>query len=206
MQKTLITLGIISLALLPLASSAQDTSTSTRPNREEKRETIRDQVEAKKEAVQNQMEERRSNALDKIKERVSDLMAKVIKRFEAAVERLEKLSDRIESRIKKMEAGGIDVIKAKELLATANLKIEVAKASVAGITLPLTNTVSGTSSTTALVKEKYSLLRTQIAEAKEDIKAAHAALVDVIRNLKPGANKVRTGANATTTATTTNNN
>ena len=38
------------------------------------------------------------------------------------MERLEKLSDRLESRLDKLSAGGVDVSKSKELLAEARAK------------------------------------------------------------------------------------
>jgi cellobiose-specific phosphotransferase system component IIA len=51
-----------------------------------------------------------------------------------------------------------------------------------------------------MIKKDFDGLRAQLDKAKTDIKAAHAALVDVVNNLKPGRNKT-----ATSTATTTEN-
>ena len=184
-------------------TTKQDDDSDDDKGRKSGNDSIRDQMEAKREALKTAVEERRDTAINKIKDRIADFTDKVIKRFEAALERLEKLATRIESRIAKMEAEGIDVVEAKELLLAAEAKIEIAKTSVAEISLPLQDVISDTGTTTAAIKGKYESLRAEIVKAKEDIKAAHAALVEVILNLKPGFNKIRAGANATSAATTT---
>ncbi len=170
---------------------------------EQKRETVKDQVEAQREEIRNQMEERREGAIGVIKERLSKFTENLVKRFDAAIERLEVLADRIDSRISKMEAENLDVTDAKELMVVARIKLETAKTSAAGIDLESVLVASSTATTTATIKADFDSLRTQIEKAKSDIKAAHAALVDVIKNLKPGQRKQPT---ATSTATTTDSN
>ena len=170
-------LVLVSLLALPNLSFA-----------ETKKETIKDEIEAKRESIKNSVEERRQNAVDKIKERVDQFVQNVVNRYEAAISRLEKLADRIDSRIAKMEADKIDVTKAKELMVKAKAKIEIAKTSIIGIT----TTISTNATTTALMKEEFKIIKTQVEKAKEDIKTAHAVLVDVVKNLKPGQNKLET--------------
>lgn len=245
MKNKLLLSGIlISLSLLPIFASAEETSTSVetsvdvkanidgraptkaemelrlkakaeldarKKELEQKRETIRTEIEKRKEelkteinekkdSIKNEVEKKRENAINQIKERLAKFVANTIERYEAAIERLEKLAQRIDSRIAKFEAEGVNVTKAKELMVVAKLKIETAKTSVSGINLQSELTASSTATTTVMIKKDFEGLRVQLEKAKTDIKAAHAALVDVVKNLKPGRNKT-----ATSTATSTEN-
>ncbi len=170
---------------------------------EEKREGAKEELETRKETLKDKMEERKDGALTKIQERLKKFNENVIERFEAAVERLEKLAQRIDSRIAKMEAENIDVKGAKDLMVVAKLKIETAKTSISGIDFESEVIASSTATTTVAFKKDFESLKLQIEKAKTDIKAAHAALVDVINSLKPGLNKKGTSTSATSTATTT---
>ena len=208
-NKLLGSLTLVSLLVAPLISLAysygvEDSAQSPEQNN---RETIKQNIEAKKESIKNSIEERRENALSKIEERVNKFLQHINERFDTAIERLENLARRIDSRIAKLEAEKIDVSKSKEMMLAAKAKIEVAKISVSN--LPLTLVGSTTSSTTtASIKADFKSIRTKIEKAKNDIKAAHAALIDVVKNLKPGQLKLEMklktkGEHATTTASTT---
>ncbi len=190
MKNKLLLLIVISLMILPSLSFA-----------ETNKETIKSEIDAKKESIKNSVEERRQNAVNKIKERINKFVENVVARYEAATNRLETLADRIESRITKIESRNIDVIEAKELLTVARSKIETAKISVANIAS--TTSISSLASTTGAIKKEFEDIKTQMERAKEDIKIAHAALVNVVENLKPGDNKMRNSTTATSTATTT---
>jgi ABC-type transporter Mla subunit MlaD len=178
---------------------------------EQKRETLKTEIEKrktefkteinnKKEEIKSEVEKRKEGAISQIKERLAKFTSNTVERFNAAIDRLEKLAQRIDSRIGKLEAEGVNVSKAKELMVIAKLKIETAKTSVSGISLQSELTASSTATSTAMIKKDFDGLRAQLDKAKTDIKAAHAALVDVVNNLKPGRNKT-----ATSTATTTEN-
>lgn len=174
----------------------EDKKESIKSEIESKREALKEEVENRKDSIKNSVEERRQNAVNKIKERIDQFLQDVAERFEAAINRLEKLSDRISSRINKLEAEKIDVSKAKELLIIAKAKIDIAKTSAGNITI-----ASSTATTTVALKESFKSLKTIIETAKKDIKAAHAALIDVVKNLKPGRNNDKTAT--TTSATST---
>lgn len=167
--------------------------------REEKAETIKDKIEEKRNAVKVNIEEKRGELQEKIMQRALDFTKKVVERYQAAVERLENIAERTDSRIAKFEASGSKQTKAKELMVTAKAKIELARNSVSDIKL------DGEATTTAGIKLEFDSLRKAMEKAKEDLKDAHAALVDVIKNIKPGFNKASTtpktatSTNATTT-------
>ena len=210
MKKLLISLTVAALVATPIFISAEDDDSLTgvkdrvkaelqerKEVLEQKKEQIRQEIqtrteavraemEAKRETVRSEVQQRREDALSKIRERLQHFAEKIIERYEAAVNRLEKLSERIASRIAKMEEAGIDVTEAKELLEIADLKIETAAASVAAIGTVDEIISSNTSTSTDTVRADLSSLREEMAQAKADIKAAHAALVDVVIALKPG--------------------
>ncbi len=231
MKKSLVISGILAISLLPLVSLADvSASTSAEVNvqvktraelearkreeqdkREENKDTIKATIDAKKEAVKTAVEERRQNVEKQVIDRLKKFVANLVNRFEAAVERLNTLSTRIESRIAKLEAAGIDVTESKTLLVAAKLKIQVASSSIAQIQTKADAVITG--DTRALYPE----LKSTVEQEKALIKEAQAALVEVVKSLKPGQlkldaklktkgeGKVST-TTATTTATTTDNN
>ena len=189
MRNKILLLVLVSLMILPNLSLAESTASSTKNKETEAKEikTIKDKIDAQKESLKNAVEERKQNILGKMKEKIDKFVQNMLERFDAATNRLEKIADRINSRITKMEAKSVDVSKAKELLTTARTKIDIAKISAAGIAS--TTNIYSLSTTTEVIREDFKAVKTQIEKAKEDIKTAHAALVDVINNLKPGQNK-----------------
>lgn len=215
MRKTkFLVLTILAVVLMLPVSSFADSATSSN-NREtikneieNKKEALKQEMEQKKEAVKNSVGEIRQNATDKITERVNQFVEKMIERFNAATNRLDLLVKRIESRITKIESKNIDESKAKELLATAKIKIEAAKSSISLVTFQ-TNITSAAASTTAsttaaAIKNAFKITKTQIEKAKQDLKDAHAALIDVVNSLKPGDNKLKSSSStASSSAATT---
>jgi len=193
MRNKLLISFIVLVLITPYISSAQsptkerevernrDMSSSTEP----KRETIRNKIEEKRGEMASSTAERMQNVFGNISNRVQKFMQTQKERFEAATNRLEKLASRIEARIAKIEAAGTDESESKDLLDEAKAKIETAKTSITLIVFPSVSDSSSSASTTAeLMKEAFQTTKEQIAEAKEDLKVAHAALVDVINSLK----------------------
>jgi exonuclease VII small subunit len=224
-MKNKILLSFISISLLaaPAVSLAQSSNASTKANAastttktetaKSKTPTIKDTINAQKENLQNSVTERRETVTNKIQERTSEFVKKIIERFNAAANRLDVLAQRIESRISKLKAANISTTEAEKLMVTAKNKIKSAKASITLIVLgedtasttasmASTTTTQQASSTIDAIREAFDVVTGQIQKAKDDLKAAQAALVDVVNSLKPGDNKLK---NATSTATTTTN-
>lgn len=178
----------------------QEERSSLKAEMDQKKEDIKNEVEQKKADIKNQMEERRTSAVEAVKDRLNKFIDNVVERFDAAIERLSKIADRLDSRMTKMEADGIDVSKAKDLMSVARIKIETAKTSISEISLQTQIVASSTATTTAEVKASFDGIRSSIEKAKNDVKAVRAALSDVISNLKPGLNKQATSTNATSTS------
>ncbi len=171
---------------------------------DERKDAIKNKIEERKGEIENKIDDRKDKVMENIKERLGKFTQNVVERYNAAIERLDNLMERIDSRISKLESEGADVTKAKELSALAKIKIETAKTSVAAIEIDSTLALSAsTSSSTPAYQEGFQILRSQLEKAKGDIKAAHASLIDIIENLKPGLNK-RPTTTPTTASSTTN--
>ena len=185
----------VSVGVSVTATTTNNDSTTTRG---EKIRTLKDKVEAKREDIKERMEAKREDIKDKAKGIFSDFSKKVIERFNAAIERLDKISGRIESRIGKLEAEGVDESNAKGLLVIAKAKLDIARVSVANISIAVNNAITASST----LKMNYPAVKNVVEKAKADLKNAHRALIDVVKNIKPGKNKNQT---STSTATTTSN-
>ena len=100
-------------------------------------------------------------------------------RFRTAIGRLEKLADRVDSRIVKLEEKGLDLSKAKQLLAEARIEVESAKSALGGLLVKTDTALGENEPKTAFVGVKEIL-----NGAKQDIKDAHKKLVEAIRAVK----------------------
>lgn len=145
---------------------------------QEKRELIKANFEEKKEAIKNGIEQRREAVNEKVKERLEKFINILIERFTAAQERLAELASRIESRLAKMEADGLDVSAQKTALASAKVLIGDLTQSISEIETMSTEVLTG--ETRALYPE----LKEAVEATKSEIKTAHQALVDIIVSLK----------------------
>lgn len=132
-----------------------------------------------KERILEKRAERKDAVREGAEQRISRHIDFMVKRFNAMIERLEKLTTRIESRIAKIKAEGTATAEAEAYVATAKLEIKSAKDGVAKIPQALT---------LALEKERllgsFDEVRVLTAGIKEDLKSAHQALVKSITNIK----------------------
>lgn len=149
-----------------------------RAEMEEKRNLIKASFEEKREAIKNGIEERKEAVNEKVKERLGKFVENLVERFTAAQERLGELASRIDSRLAKMEAEGIDVSTQKTALASAKVLIDDLSVSIAQIQTMSTDVLSG--DTRALYPE----LKDAVEATKSEIKTAHQALVDIVVSLK----------------------
>lgn len=209
--------GAVAIAalMLPIGAFADASTTATSTRRfedrkqeiqqkkdefREKKEGIKGEIEARKEEIKAKVEERREAVAEKVKERLDKFMQNVIERFSAAQDRLEELANRIDSRLQKMEAEGVNVSSQKTKLAEAKAKIAALGTSIATLETKSKEVVSG--DTRALYPE----LKTSVEGVKAEIKAAHASLVDIVESMKGmSGKKVAPKTASTTTATSTQN-
>lgn len=105
---------------------------------------------------------------------------KMMLRFEAADNRLMKIADRIESRLNKFsQEKGKDVTALKAKLLDARAKINEAEDAIREAKNKLESALNSDTP-----KEQFAALKSLVQDAKEKLKAAHAALVKVVAEIK----------------------
>lgn len=178
-------LGIFLLPVAMFADTASTTgeATGTPPTQIEyvaPKEPLRSRMGSTTELMKARIIERRSLLADNVKYRVKNLFDNVYNRMQATVARFEHITTRIESRMVKMEALGIDTTSAHANLLVAKNETALAKE------LLLKNTdrdvdvvIDGTSPA-----ESFATLRRRVISTVEHLKLAHTALTTTISTLK----------------------
>ena len=151
------------------------------------------------------MEERREEMMERMVERRGEMMERMashmITKMRAAVVRLTKLADRLDSRIAKLKAQGVSTATAEANIAIARTKIAEASAtitlgegSIASAVLSIDSAATGTAMSTA-----GKGVRDALEKARAAIKEAHKALVLAITSVKAN---VKVEVSASSSATT----
>ena len=135
----------------------------------------------------------------------------VVGRLEAAIARVQKLSDRVSERLTKLEAEGVATTASRAHLVEAKAKLSLAAAQTANIKLSIETvlaSVTRTASTTVKsdTKDAFKNIHELVKETTKTIKEAHSHVALAISSVKPGQNKPSKSATttaATSTSTTT---
>lgn len=141
----------------------------------------------------------------KIGKKLDAQKLKIANEFENAIKQLQNLATRIESRITKMDASGINTASSKVLLETAKTKITLAGIEITNLENLLAQQIPASASTT-LLRQRTAILKsikTQSEKTKTAIKIAHKTIIDTVNSLKPGLQKIK---NSTSTESTSTNN
>jgi hypothetical protein len=171
----------------------------------EKRMEDRDDVRAKMMQNSSSTAGRGAEMREKMAERRGEILKRItnqmILRMNAAIERLAKLADRIDSRIVKLKEKGVDTAKAEANIAIARTKIADAKAAVAaaGNGVESASIQADASASSTKPSDPGKTVREALTQARTAVFAAHKAIVDALTSLKAG---VGVGMKATSTAST----
>ncbi len=189
----------------------------------EKRDVLKAQIEAKKQELQDKREEvkdKREEVKEKmsekredikelraeVREKASDRLDLIVKnagkRLSHALEELNSIKARIESRLTKFEQAGATTTSARADLSIAVSKLAIASTSVQAV---LSTPISTSTPTTTAAA-----LKTAVKTAQTAIQDAHKSLMQVIADMKglQGTlmrDKEKRDRPATTTASTTRN-
>lgn len=199
----------------PNSSTTPETSFETRPRAEVLKSNITDgalERQAQRESAEEAREELRAErhgTLSEIRQqRIINLAANISNRMDAAVDRLYAIVARLESRITKIAASGIDTSEATRNLQQAAASLATAKS--------LLSTIDERVSEATFSEEplaKWSELRQYYQDIGQEVRAAHTALRATVAALKaalatttPGVseavrNDTSTGTETTPTAT-----
>ena len=140
----------------------------------------------------------REDVLQKKKDRISGFLSDMQRKTDAAISRLSKISDRIESRTSKFQEMGADTTEATRLLGIAKGDIQDAKDALSTALEKAREAFS-----VDLSRDSFGNVVSEFSHAKEYLRKAHQALVEVIRSLK--AIPVDQGTNPSDTNTETSN-
>lgn len=156
-------------------------------------------MEEKRLEMQANMTERRAQLQEITQQRITNLAANMSNRMDSAIVRLQDIIDRLDSRIQKLEAAGIDTSAAKAALASSQLSVDAALAEIATID---TTVVSAISSEDA--RADWSTAKTKFVTIRDYLKTAHAELKASVAALKEAA--VAANLNSGTSAAVRNDN
>lgn len=161
------------------------TRTETRVKRAMPEDVRAQQEKRQEKTVGERLAERQAQVVEKRKERVDAYFKKMFTRLDAAIERLQKLAERIESRIVKFEKRGADVDQARELLTVGHGAITEARTLLENARGIVENILAGDDP-----RVIFEHARETVKSVIDSIKQAHRALVDSIVALK-GASAAR---------------
>ena len=141
-------------------------------------ETTREEAKQKMRDLKEKVKGEKDTAKVKIKELRIAGREKALERFDAAVLRIDNLKGKISAQIVKFEARGVAVAKAKDFVATAETKLNEAKAKKIEA-----NKLFSVSSE-ELTSENKTTLRTLTKEIQTLIKESHKALNNAVKSLR----------------------
>lgn len=167
-----------------------------------KRLEIKNEVRDTRGGIKNEREDMRGKIENARTRMIKNEIKKVVERFRAAIERLQKLAERIDSRIKKFEVAGADMTIPKAKLLEAQAKIDIAKVDVNAVLSFATNFSTTTGTTTKGVLDQAKGLA---KAAERAIQAAQKALADTVASMKPGLEWVKDHASTTKDRASTTN-
>lgn len=167
------TLIFMSLLMVVATSvNAQGVASTTAQERSEERREERAQVrEVKQEGRQSALSQLMQN-------RIQNLVTNTTDRLTAALNRMESIITRLDSRIEKISNEGTDTTAAKEKLAEAEATLEHARDMLSDIS-PIGEAVASEHP-----RDAYQEIRTELVAIREEIIKIHRLLQDIIPILK----------------------
>lgn len=146
--------------------------------RQEKREELTETREAKIEETQEVREERRALLADRVQNRITNLAENMKNRMLSAIERLTQVSERIETRIEKLDELNVDTTEASSLLTEAQEALADAEANLGGLaeTIEAAITSENPRKSWVAVKESFTTTRDLLKEAHQLIRGSVGAL------------------------------
>lgn len=124
-------------------------------------------------------EEREAKLKEQKKDRISLFLNNIKRKIDAAISRLEKLGERIESRIVKFEERDVDMSEARRLLGVARGSIG---SSIENIGAAIDNAREAFN--TSISRNTFGGVVSELTKAKESLRDAHKSFVEIIRIMK----------------------
>ncbi len=168
----------------------------------DRREDARDRMEDKRENLREKAMEMRANVkerLDAVKAKVAEkrveIKAQLVARAKAnieqfarvltaAIEREQKLSERVASRIDKLAADGKEVSAAEASLTVAATELAAATADLESLKAKAEVSADVAANASTTPKDAFGEIRPLLESAKKHVRAAHDAIVKAVKSLR----------------------
>ena len=156
-------------------------------------------------ALQEIKTERKAAFSQAIQRRVTNLASNISNRVDAAITRLQAIADRIESRINKLQADGVDMTDAKSSLEQARAALDEARTGIADIDTQVAQAV-----TSENPRQEWSAVKTTFLNVKIQLQSAKSLLNQCVMQMKQAVSDGKTSNNVSDSvsqkqSTSTNN-
>ncbi len=141
--------------------------------------TLSSTTPQEKEEITHKIAEKRAEMLKRMTQQL-------VGRVKAAIDRLSKLSDRIDSRINKQKEKGIDTSSAEANIAIARTKLALARTAVEIAENSIKDRVQGTTASSSTAVDTNKPVREALQKARDEVSSADRAVMDSINSLKGG--------------------
>ena len=198
-MRNIIVVSILGLSIAMFAGAQTPTdSTTGSSTREQMRQERQSQIEAKRAELQARMttirDERKKQAVERIYTQVNKLNERMTGHFTNVLDQIDEMLDRVENRMSKAEANGLDVSTVTPEIANAEAVIALARASVqtqAAKVYAVQTTGDETTLRSEVGKTRQALhadltaVREKVKAARDAVRKAAVALAQI-----PRANEV----------------
>lgn len=147
----------------------------------QRQEESRKHMETRHEELRQRWEDHKAQLSERRKQNIKNHVERIIQRMKQAVERLEDMANKIEGRLSRLQEEGADVAPLQLLLKEARSAISRANASLDTAAVELRAAPDANNSADALGKA-----RALLENVKITLKEAHAALVEIVVEMKKG--------------------
>lgn len=164
------------LSLPAISNSEAERLNQEQSEMNERIEAGREERSERKNAVRGALTER-------IQDRIINLSRNMEGRMRAALERLEQIIGRMDSRIQKLEAEGVDTAQAETVLALAQESLKTAREALDGIdsTVVASITSDNPAASFPALRERYTTARNAIKDTHTHLQTMLAVLKDAVR-------------------------
>lgn len=147
----------------------------------QRQEESRKHMETWHEELRQRWEDHKAQLSERRKQNIKNHIERIIQRMKQAVERLEDMANKIEGRLSRLQEEGADVASLQLLLEEARSAISRANASLDTAAVDLRTAPDADNPADALGKA-----RALLENVKTTLKEAHAALVEIVVEMKKG--------------------
>ena len=144
------------------------------------------------------MDEHRGKKEERRGEVMKRMATHMVTKMQAAIDRFTKIADRLDSRVAKLKAKGVNTANAEILIALARAKTTEAMVSLSIAKTQIGSMVVSASTTDSTSNGVGGAVRDSMQKTRDAIEAAHKALVEATKSLRAN-DKSEVGANSSTT-------